>query len=576
MLRRPFLRRGCGTVRVAPGWCATASSRRAMSVPSPSDLFTSPGGLMALFYGRSGSARVTATSAAGVENNREGEGNGGRTTRHRRGRDRASSGIPFRSASAAAAAEAGTSSLSSAPATDDKGGGFRSYLSREAVGLAVVIFALSAVWELFNTNRGTIAQKVKAFFITTLEVRSSQEEFAMIVDWMGRQPHGQRARNISLKPVTVLDEDVATTSSREDERAAFVPGYGSHFFTFGSTWMWITRSEDQSKQRGASPHRLDRENDILTISLFTRQRGVVQDFLAAVRQSWTVNVQNKVQIFVIGCYDSRWRPLTERTRRPLSTLYLPPATKAVVEEARLFFSLRDTYALLGIPWRRGYLLEGPPGTGKSSFVVGLAGELQLPIYLLSLQSEDMSDDFLLSAVSMLPRRCILLIEDFENAIKASSLQASSSPTSTGAVAAPASTEVGGGKETGVSLSALLNALDGVASSEGRLLVITSNDVSRIPSPEALLRPGRVDRRVRFEPLQPQQMAEMQHSFVTALQHSESVPQTIHAAVAELEMAKSTATTAEPVTPAVFQEALLDSIYTTLQRERTSSENGANM
>jgi chaperone BCS1 len=48
---------------------------------------------------------------------------------------------------------------------------------------------------------------------------------------------------------------------------------------------------------------------------------------------------------------------------------------------------------------------------------------------------------------------------------------------------------------GISLSGLLNAIDGVASHEGRVLVMTSNFPGKLD--DALIRPGRIDMRIDF-------------------------------------------------------------------------------
>ena len=42
------------------------------------------------------------------------------------------------------------------------------------------------------------------------------------------------------------------------------------------------------------------------------------------------------------------------------------------------------YVERGIPYRRGYLLHGPPGSGKTSFITALAGELGFDICVLNL------------------------------------------------------------------------------------------------------------------------------------------------------------------------------------------------
>ncbi|AIO02684.1 mitochondrial chaperone BCS1, putative [Leishmania panamensis] len=472
--------------------------------------------------------------------------------------------------------------------------------NNQVIGLVVAIFLLSALWDFFTAQKSVVWHAIKNSVVTTLEVRSSSQEFAMIVDWMGRQPCGQRIRNLGLKPITVQDEqrmvggdvpsslsDDAAASAHADARVMLVPGYGSHLLRFGSTWVYITRAEDSSKQKAAAANRVDRENDKLTLTFFTRRRAVVEQFMAHVQESWRANVRNTVHIYLSEGYGPRWHLLSERIRRPLSTLYLPTETKAVVEEARLFLQLKGTYAALGIPWRRGYLLEGPPGTGKTSFVMALAGELGLPVHILSLRSDHMDDDALLSLTSSLPRRSILLIEDLENVLKTHSgvgrsagspkasdaaATAAAAETTSTAPASPYSTDIGGGPRSAMSLSALLNALDGVSSSEGRLLLITTNDTSRIPFAEVLLRPGRIDRRIRFQPLHAEQVRAMEASFQQALQACPC------SAVEDLRLLSASLRAHEDNnsvtrTPAQYQQKLLDAIYAFFMSRSQSESKG---
>jgi chaperone BCS1 len=69
----------------------------------------------------------------------------------------------------------------------------------------------------------------------------------------------------------------------------------------------------------------------------------------------------------------------------------------------------------GIPYRRGYLLHGPPGSGKSSFIQALAGSLSYDICLLNLSERGLTDDKLNYLMSNAPERSFILIEDVDAA-----------------------------------------------------------------------------------------------------------------------------------------------------------------
>jgi mitochondrial chaperone BCS1 len=76
----------------------------------------------------------------------------------------------------------------------------------------------------------------------------------------------------------------------------------------------------------------------------------------------------------------------------------------------------------GIPYRRGYLLYGPPGSGKSSFIQALAGELGYNICILNLGERALTDDRLNHLLSNAPERSILLLEDIDAAFTSRKLQ----------------------------------------------------------------------------------------------------------------------------------------------------------
>lgn len=72
-------------------------------------------------------------------------------------------------------------------------------------------------------------------------------------------------------------------------------------------------------------------------------------------------------------------------------------------------------APLGIPYRRGYLLHGPPGSGKTSFIQALAGAVSYNICLLNLAERGLTDDKLNHLLGLVPERSFILLEDVDSA-----------------------------------------------------------------------------------------------------------------------------------------------------------------
>lgn len=190
----------------------------------------------------------------------------------------------------------------------------------------------------------------------------------------------------------------------------------------------------------------------------------------------------------------RWALSSSKPPRSLSTLALAPETKSeLLSDIKSFLSpnSKDWYISYRIPYRRGYLFHSPPGTGKSSMCFVIAGLLCLDIYTISLKTSKVDKDNLSQLFQELPSHCILLLEDIDNAGISQPLLRK----------VYKSDEVNGFSEdrnsihSVVSLSALLNCLDGIGAQEGRILIMTTNHPDKLDA--ALTRPGRVDKKYWF-------------------------------------------------------------------------------
>jgi chaperone BCS1 len=174
--------------------------------------------------------------------------------------------------------------------------------------------------------------------------------------------------------------------------------------------------------------------------------------------------------------------------------------------------------LSGIPFRRGYLLYGAPGSGKTSIIHSIAGELGLDIYIISLSKTGLDDSTLSSLISSLPEQCIAIMEDidaafthgltrdtagteFEDPRRRDSFRRDrddledDTDDHEGRGWGRNLGDSAGGASSRITLSGLLNALDGISAQEGRLLFSTTNRYHTLDP--ALTRPGRMDLHIEF-------------------------------------------------------------------------------
>jgi len=127
--------------------------------------------------------------------------------------------------------------------------------------------------------------------------------------------------------------------------------------------------------------------------------------------------------------------------------------------------------------------------------------------MISLSRAGLDDATLQELISSLPEKCIALMEDIDAAF---SHDINREPPSTDHSYATFPGITTGSQPRGVTLSGLLNAIDGVAAHEGRLLFATTNRYESLDP--ALRRPGRMDRHIEFRLASRNQVAEMFRRF----------------------------------------------------------------
>ena len=298
-------------------------------------------------------------------------------------------------------------------------------------------------------------------FTVTLEVPCRDRSYSWILQWINK--NAQRRQHVSV--CTSESSSLGTTFD-------FIPSVGVHFFKFNGYWIRVERTREQQSldiQMGI-PY------ETVTLTTVGTDPKIFENILLRAQELAAERIEGKTVTYTAMGHE--WREFGEPKKpRPISSVILnEDQADRILRDVDEFLSSEKWYIERGVPFRRGYLLHGPPGGGKTSFITALAGELALGICILNLSDRGLSDDRLHHLLSSAPPRTLLLLEDVDAAFVSREESNATRAAYDGL--------------SRVTFSGLLNALDGVASAEGRILFMTSNYPERLDP--ALIRPGRVD------------------------------------------------------------------------------------
>lgn len=343
------------------------------------------------------------------------------------------------------------------------------------------------------------ASLIKRRLLVDLEIGRNDESYQWFLHWMSRYQRAQSSTPASasetingtaresywdrmlrritpgLHHLSIQTSKISHPNGALHTRFSLVPGPGRHVLRYKNTFLAVHRTRETKAldlQTG-SPW------ETVTLTTLYSQRHIFEELFTEAHKLAMQLQEGKT--VVLTAWGTEWRPFGQpRRKRPLESVILDHGVKEkIVSDVQDFLGSGKWYFDRGIPYRRGYLLHGPPGSGKSSFIQALAGEMDHNISLLNLSERGLTDDRLSHLLTNIPPRTIVLLEDVDAAFSHQRVQ----------------TDAHGYRGANVTFSGLLNALDGVASAEERLIFLTTNYVDRLD--QALIRPGRVDMTVRL-------------------------------------------------------------------------------
>ncbi|CAN4085657.1 unnamed protein product [Withania somnifera] len=207
------------------------------------------------------------------------------------------------------------------------------------------------------------------------------------------------------------------------------------------------------------------------------KRQILQPYLQYIHTVFDEIEQRKKEVRLFVNVDNE----PQRNGRWRSVRFTHPATfdnivmdtdlkKKVKSDLESFMKSKQYYHRLGKIWKRSYLLYGPSGTGKSTFIAGIANMLNYDVYDVDL-SKVTDDSDLKMLLLQTTSKSLIVIEDLDSYL--------------------------GNKSTGPSISGILNFMDGIVSccGEERIMIFTINNKDQIDP--TVLRPGRIDVHIHF-------------------------------------------------------------------------------
>lgn len=403
-----------------------------------------------------------------------------------------------------------------------------------AVSVCLLVFGLYTSIKFLWTHA---LDQFREYFMSFVSVDSDDDIYFHVMNWLQSQTIVKESRSLVAKTghESIWDlQDADTENKSLDPNALlnfsnwdakvppkFQPYFGSHRFFHKGRYFEFKRETKSVATQGWGGT-VFQNDETIRLTCIGRSTQPIKNLINECRDSYLDKGKANTVVRRPAPKENRnrgrsvWNMVATRPSRPMETVVLDPAQKErILTDINEYLhpSTPRWYANRGIPYRRGYLFAGPPGTGKSSLAWAISGVFGLDIYCISLVEPTLTEEDLGIMFTSLPRRCVVLLEDIDSAglikrqdaeeVNKDKSKEEDATTNIGTEIAKALKAVqdknekskSNDKTQGISLSGLLNAIDGVASHEGRVLVMTTNFPEKLD--DALIRPGRIDMTVNF-------------------------------------------------------------------------------
>lgn len=316
-------------------------------------------------------------------------------------------------------------------------------------GLGVATYFLKGI-------PSTLYRLVKKQITTSIEITTPHSSLYNFMRWIEFSKYVNKLRVIRI----------SNGKWGCEEEAIKGVGYGIHLFWYRNRPLIL------NYQRLETHTQYDKE--MLTITKLGRNHNLLDDLVSRFSKH-TEAYSSKTHIYGFG--EVGWYKLQKYPSRDINSIYLSNTTKdKLLNILNKFGQSKHWYEQHNIPYRLGIALYGPSGTGKTSLIRAIGTYTSKNICIL--QPNDLTN--IVKAIEVLPSNSILVIEDIDSNIVVHSRDHNDNQKTKHPLEELLKTN----------MSEVLNALDGIIDTSGRILITTTNHINKLDP--AMLRPGRID------------------------------------------------------------------------------------
>jgi len=323
----------------------------------------------------------------------------------------------------------------------------------------ISMYGIGIATYLFRKIPSRIFYSIKSQFITTISIANYNISYDLFMKVLLGESKLRTIRSLRVSNGKWGDSNLTTTI-----------GFGYHFIIYKKRLLFLSITEKDSKSY--------EEKVTLQITKFGRDHSFFNELISTVKK---LDGKDPDEIKVFNYNPYVWEFISSIPKRSMDSIFIPSESKRKLLNALdRFTSNEKFYKDKGIPYQLGILLEGPPGTGKTSLVKAIASYLNANI-------ASMSPSYLFElpkSLSSFKESSIMVIEDIDT---------SNITRERSVIKIKSASEINKDESTDFSFSSLsdvLNSIDGILSIHGRVLIMTTNHLEKLDP--ALFRPGRVD------------------------------------------------------------------------------------